>query len=109
MKRAILQEILDDFVTAVPAVITSARHANGGSCMICGSPRGTQHDDTCALWGLIDARISYRVASEGPKTAYTDTNRVEVMQSLEGAAFSPAPPELEFTPGATASDEWWLA
>ena len=111
MKRAVLQDIVNNFMQAVPAVITSARSHNGGTCMVCGSPRGRQHDDTCAFWSLIDARISYRVAAEGPKTPDADKNRTEVMQLLEGGspAISPSAPELEFAPNATASDEWWLA
>ena len=111
MKRAILQDIVNNFMQAVPAVITSARRFNGGACTFCNSPRGKQHDPGCALWGLIDARISYRVAAEGPKTADTDRNRIEVMQLLEGGMdlSNPPAPELEFAPRATASDEWWLA
>lgn len=106
MKNATLREIVDDFVSAVPSVITDARRSGGGACVFCRSPRGSQHDPGCSLWALIDARISFRVASEGPKTADPDRNRAEVMQALEaGAGFIATTPELEFARAGTASDE----
>jgi len=110
MKNATLQEIVTSFVNAVPAVVIDARRFNGGACVFCRSPRGTQHDSGCSLWSLIDARIGFRVASEGPKTADSDRNRAEVMQALEGGAgFIATAPELEFSQAATASDEWRLS
>lgn len=107
MKNATLKRIVGDFMDAVPAVVTSARRHNGGACMVCGSPRGTQYEPDCAIWKLIDARISFRVADEGLTRPTAPINRTEVMRVLEGAEYSPA--ELEFTQAATASEEWRLA
>ena len=77
--------------------------------MVCNSPRGTQHDPGCAIWKLIDARISYRVADEAPTKPTVPINRTEVMRGLEEPEYSPTASELEFTQAATASDEWRLS
>ncbi|MCH8112996.1 MAG: hypothetical protein IH905_13760 [Proteobacteria bacterium] len=97
MTKADLERIVGLFLDAAPEIVASARRTRNGACMICGAPRGAQHDPGCAIWKLIDARISYRVADEGPNKPTAPINRTEVMRVLEGAEYSPAAPTLALT------------
>lgn len=106
MKNAELQRAVDDFMAAIPKVIIGARSRSGGACAFCSNPRGVQHTEDCPLWGLIDARILYRVASEGPKPA--DPARTEVMQALEGADLNLTATDAAARRRAAVGDNWWL-
>ncbi len=64
---------------------------------------------SCALWGLVAARIDFHRLSESrPRANGNEPTYIETMTTLEqGGAFTPTTRELEFSNAASATTEWW--
>ena len=95
MRNADLKRVVGLFLDATFNVVTSARGPNG-SCRFCRSPRGIQHDPSCCIWGLINARITHHLLTESPAGGRVGRS------GREDA--TPTAPTLTFSQN-TASDE----
>lgn len=77
MLKPDLEKVVEQYKAAARYAVEWSRHMETGRCRMCKAERGVQHQKSCHLWPLIDARIEHEMADR------QDPNEVESLNELQ--------------------------